>query len=111
MPVTVIVRVPVLALLFTVTVMVDVPEPGAGIGLGLKLTVTRDGTPLADKPIAELKPPEMAVVIVDVPEFPVVTVIVVGEALIVKLGFVPVTVRETVLVAVVLPEVPVTVMV
>ena len=45
--------------------MVDVPAPGAGIGLGLKLTVTRDGTPLADKLIDELKPPEIVVVIVE----------------------------------------------
>ena len=91
--------------------MVDVPEPGAAIGFGLKPTLTRDGTPLADKLIAELKPPEMAVVIVDWPELPLVTLSEVGDALMVKLGFVPVTVRETVVVAVVLPEVPFTVMV
>jgi len=74
-PVTVIVEVPVLALLFTVIVMVDVPEPGAAIGFGLKLAVTRDGRPLADKVIAELKPPEIVVVIVDFPELPLATVI------------------------------------
>ena len=109
-PVTVIVEVPVLALRFTVIVMVDVPEPGAAIGLGLKLAVTRDGRPLADKVIAELKPPEIVVVIVDFPELPLATVIDEGEALMVKLGLVPVTVKETVVVATVLPEVPVTVM-
>lgn len=107
-PVIVIVRVPVEALRFTVTVMVDVPEPGAAIELGLKLTVTRDPWPLADNPIAELKPPEIAAVIVDLPELPLATLIDVGEALMVKFGFVPVTVSETVVVAVVLPEVPVT---
>ena len=89
--------------------MVDVPEPGAGIGLGLKPTVTRDGWPLADKLIVELKPPEIVVVIVELPELPLVTLIDVGDALMVKLGFVPVTVSETVVVATVLPDVPVTV--
>lgn len=103
-----IVRVPVEALLLTVTVIVDAPEPGAAIELGLKLTVTRDPWPLADKPIAELKPPEIAVVIVDLPELPLASLIDVGEALMVKFGFVPVTVSDTVVVAVVLPEVPVT---
>jgi hypothetical protein len=110
-PVIVIVRVPVVALRLTVTVMVDVPEPGAGIELGLNLTVTRDPWPLADKPIAELKPPEIAVVIVDVPELPRATLSDVGEALMVKFEFVPVTVSDTVVVATVLPEVPVTVIV
>ncbi|HUC30029.1 MAG TPA: hypothetical protein VMR80_10615 [Candidatus Acidoferrum sp.] len=110
-PVIVIVRVPVDALLPTVTVIVDVPEPGAAIELGLKLTVTRDPWPLADKPIAELKPPEIVVVIVDLPELPRATLSDVGEALMAKFGFVPVTVSETVVVAVVLPEVPFTVIV
>ena len=105
------VEVPARALRFTVIVMVDVPEPGAAIGLGLKLAVTRDGRPLADKVIAELKPPEIVVVIVDVPELPGATLIDEGEALMVKLGLVPVTVNETVVVATVLPEVPVTVIV
>ena len=110
-PVIVIVRVPVEALLLTVAVIVDVPEPGAAIELGLKLTVTRDPWPLADKPIAELKPPEIAVVIVDLPELPRATLSDVGEALMVKFGFVPVTVSDTVVLATVLPEVPVTVIV
>ena len=110
-PVIVIVRVPVVARLLTVTVMVEVPEPGAGIEVGLKLTVTRDPWPLAVKPIAELKPPEIVVVIVDLPEVPLVTVIAVGDAPMVKFALVPVTVSDTVVLAVVLPEVPVTVMV
>ncbi len=79
--------------------------------LGLKLTVTLLGWPVADKAMAELKPPEMVVVIVEWPEFPGSTVIDVGDALMVKLGVVPVTVRETVVVSLVLPEVPVTVIV
>ncbi len=61
--------------------------------------------------MAESKPPEIAVVIVEWPEFPGLTVIDVGDALMVKLGLVPVTVRETVVVSWVLPEVPVTVIV
>lgn len=100
-----------LALLPTVTVMVDVPEPGAAMEVGLKLTVTRDPCPLADNPIAELKPPEMAVVIVEWPEVPRVMLSDVGDALMVKLGFVPVTVSDTVVVSVVLPDVPFTVIV
>ena len=108
-PLMVMVRFPVVALLPTVTVIVDVPEPGAGIELGLKLTLTRDPWPLADKAMAELKPPEIAVVIVDFPELPRATLS--DEALMVKLGFVPVTVSVTVVLAVVLPEVPFTVIV
>jgi hypothetical protein len=50
------------------------------------------------------------VVTLAVPEVPLTTVIDVGATLMVKLGFVPVTVRDTVVVSVVLPEVPFTVM-
>jgi hypothetical protein len=110
LPVMVMVWFPVLAFLPTLTVMVDVPEPGAAMELGLKVTVWALPCPEADKLIAELKPPETVVVMVAVPELFRATVIVVGDALMVKLGFVPVTVRETVVVSTVLPEVPVTVM-
>ena len=48
-------------------VMVEVPEPGAGMVVGLKVTVVPEGTPEADRLIALLKPPLMAVVMVDVP--------------------------------------------
>lgn len=65
--------------------MVEDPEPGAGMELGLKLTVTLLGWPLADKVMAESKPPEIAVVIVEWPELPLSTVIDVGDALMVKL--------------------------
>jgi hypothetical protein len=106
----VIVWFPSLALPPTLTVMVDVPEPGAATELGLKVTVWRLPSPEADKVIAELKPPEIAVLIVEVPELPLATLIDVGDALMVKLGVVPVTVRETVVLSVVLPEVPLTVM-
>ena len=57
-----------------------------------------------------MKPPEIAVVILEVPVLPLPTVMDVGEALTVKLGAVPVTVRVTVACEVMLPEVPVTVM-
>lgn len=110
-PVIVIVRVPGVALLLTVTVKVDVPEPGVAIELGLKFTVTRDPCPLADRPTAELKPPEMVVVMVEWPELPRATLRDEGDALMVKLGFVPVTFSETVVVAMLLPEVPLTVIV
>ena len=99
-----------MAFLLTVTFMVDVPEPGAAMELGLKLTLRPVPSPEADKRIAELNPPEIAEVIVEVPELPLATLIEVGDALRVKLGAVPVTVRETVVVSTVLPEVPVTVM-
>lgn len=91
--------------------MVEVPEPGAAIELGVNVTLCALPSPEADSEIAESKPPEIAVVIVEVPELPLATLIVVGDALIVKLGFVPVTVSETVVVSVVLPDVPFTVMV
>jgi len=38
------------------------PEPGAETEAGLKLVVTPAGTPLAEKEIAELKPPSTEVV-------------------------------------------------
>ena len=66
--------------------------------------------PEAVKVIAELKPPAIVVVIVEVPELPLATLIDVGDAERVKLGLVPVTVKETVVFSVVLPEVPPTVM-
>ena len=66
----------------TATVMVEVPEPGAGIGLGLKVTNLR----LEDKVIAESNPPDTVVVRVVVPELPAAAEIVLGEAVIVKVG-------------------------
>jgi hypothetical protein len=67
----------------TLTFMVDVPEPGARMVLGLKSTVTPVGYPVDDKEMAESKPPEIAVVMVDVPELPLATLIDVGDALMV----------------------------
>lgn len=110
-PVTVIVLVPLVAFLATAIVMTDDPVPGAGMGFGLKLTVTRLPWPEADNEIAELKPFNAVVLIVEWPELPRVTVTEVGEALMLKSGVTPVTVRETVVVCVMPPPTPVTVMV
>ena len=90
----------------TAMVIVEDPEPGAAIEVGLKLTVTPLGWPVADNAIAELNPPETAVVIVDVPLEPRATESESGEALMEK----PVvTVNLTVAVCVMPPPVPVTV--
>lgn len=109
-PVMVMVWLPILEFRPTLTVMVDVPEPGAAMELGVKVTLCALPCPEADKLIAELKPPETAVVMVDVPELLLATLIDVGDALMVKFGVVPVTVRDTVVLSTVLPEVPVTLM-
>jgi hypothetical protein len=83
-------------------VIVDVPEPGAAMGLGLK--VDRG----ADRVIAELKPRPLFVVMVTVPELPWAMVMVLGEAVMLKLA---VTVSVTVVVWVTPPPTPVMVMV
>jgi len=85
-PVTVIEYVPVAVVAATARIMVEVPEPGAAMDVGLKLTVTPVGWPVAVKATAAPKPPEMAVVIVDVPLLPCTTDTEVGEAEMVKLG-------------------------
>ena len=90
----------------TAMVIVDDPEPGAAIDVGLKLTVTPLGWPVADNPITESNPPETAVVIVDFPLEPRATESELGEALMEK----PVvTVKVTVVVCVMPPPIPVTV--
>lgn len=66
--------------------MVELPEPGAGIDWGLKVTVIPVGWPVADKAMAELKPPETTVVIVEVPLLPWTTETEVGEPKMVKSG-------------------------
>jgi len=91
----------------TAIVMVEVPAPV--IEVGLKLTVTPAGWPVADKVMAELKPPVTVLLMVEPPELPCATETEAGAAPMEKLGG-PVTVRETVVVWLVLPEVPVTVM-
>ena len=95
----------------TVKASVDEPEPGAAMEVGLNAAVTPVGRPEAVKAMAELKPPETAVVMVEEPLAPWATETEVGEAEIVKAG-VPaaVTVSETEAVWVRPPPVPVTVM-
>src|SRR5208337_86616 len=108
-PVTVMGYVPVGVLDPTVMVMVELPEPGAGIGLGLKLTVVSGGTPEADRLIALLKPPLIALVIVEVPWFPGATLSEAGEADSVKFAA-AVTVSVTIVFCWMPPPLPVTVM-
>ena len=60
--------------------------------------------------MAESKPPEIVVVMVDVPELPLATLIDVGDALMVKPEAGLVTARVTVTTSVMPPEVPVTLM-
>ena len=107
LPVMVIVWLPVEAVLLAVTFMVEVPAPL--IDVGVNDTVTPLFCPEAVKAIAELKPPVTLVVIVELPDEPLLMVRDVGDALIEKPAATPVTVSVTVAVAVVLPEVPVTV--
>jgi hypothetical protein len=103
--------VPVGAVLETVRVKSDVPEPGALIGLGLKLPVTPEGKPVAESEIAELNPPETAVVTTTYPLRPWSREPDVGETETVNAAVAgAVTVRETVVVSTVLPLVPVMVM-
>ena len=53
---------------------------------GLKPAVTPEGSPDADRAIAELNPPETVVVMVDLPVLPCATETEVGEVDSVKLG-------------------------
>jgi len=111
-PVMVTVRVPVVARELAVNWRVDVPVPGAEIEVGLKLAVTPLGRPLADREIAELKPFTAAALMVVVLDLLLVTVTVVGDALMVKLALgAAVTVRVRVVEFTRLPLVPVTVIV
>jgi hypothetical protein len=103
----VIVSLPVEAVLLTVTFMVEVPAPV--IDAGVNDTVTPLFGPKAVRAIAELKPPVTVVVIVELPDEPLLMVREVGAALIEKPEATVVTVSVTVAVALVLPEVPVTV--
>jgi hypothetical protein len=111
-PVIVIVAAPTVAVLDAVSVRVEVALPFAGgvTGLVENAAVTPLGNPEALKVVAELKPPVLVTVIVLVPLLPCEIVTDAGEALTLKFGeAVALTVNETVVVAVKLPEVPVTV--
>ena len=93
----------------TEIVMVELPPPGAAIVLGLKLTVVPDGAPLADNATALLKPPPIVVVTVDVPCVPCTTLSDDGFAVTANVGCEAVTVRVTVVVWLIPPPEPVTV--
>lgn len=67
--------------------MVELPAPL--IDDGLKLTVTPEGCPEADKPIAELNPPLTVLVIVELPLLPCAIDTEPGEAERLKSGFEP----------------------
>ena len=109
-PVTVMVRVPVVAVEATMTCMAAVPAPGAAMEAGLKATFTPVPCPEAVKATAELKPPETVVVIFERAWPPRAMLNVLGAAARVNVPpVVPVTVRVTVVVSTVLPEVPFTV--
>jgi hypothetical protein len=100
-----------LELLETRIVITDDPVPGAAMGFGLKLTVTPLACPDADNEIAALNPFKAVVLMVDVPALPRATVTEEGEALMLKSGGATVvTVSETVVVCVIPPPTPVTVM-
>ncbi len=70
----------------TASVSVDEPEPGAAMDVGLKVAVTPVGCPVAVRAIAELKPPETVVVIVEVPLLPWSTETEAGDAEIANAG-------------------------
>jgi hypothetical protein len=102
--------VPVAVVEATVMVIVEVPEPGDAIDAGTKPTVTPVGCPVADNATAELNPPEIPTVTVDVPLLPSATDREAGEAEIVKLGVAAgVTVNVTVVECISPPPAPVTV--
>src|SRR3954468_20173656 len=71
-----------------VKVSTELPEPGAAIEDGLKEAVTPAGRPEAERAMAALKPPETAVVIVEVLVLPCTTETELGAAAIVKSGVV-----------------------
>jgi len=85
--------------------IVELPAPVMEVGL--KEMVTPEGWPEADKETVESKPPVTAEVMLTVPELLRLMLIEAGEALMEKPAVVEVTVRETVVVEVVPPEVPV----
>jgi hypothetical protein len=88
-------------------VRVEDPEPGAAIDAGLNAAVAPVGNPDALSAIAELKPPETAVVMVLVPLAPGATDTDAGEAATVNAG--ALTVSDRVAVCVSPPPVAVTV--
>ena len=64
----------------------DVPDPGEPMEVGLKVTVTPVGWPVAESATAESNPPEIVVVIVELPLLPSATETEAGEAAMVNAG-------------------------
>jgi len=89
-------------------VATELPAPGAAIDDGLKLTVTPCGRLVAERETAALNPPAIVVVTVVVLLLPLVTETEVGDTATAKLGG-TVTVSVTLVVWVMAPPVPVTV--
>ncbi|HKV38477.1 MAG TPA: hypothetical protein VJX67_04625, partial [Blastocatellia bacterium] len=80
-------------------VRTDDPEPGAAIDAGLNPALTPEGSPDAVKETGELKPPDMDVEIVELPDEPCTTESEVGDADIEKSGVAAgVTVKATLVV-------------
>jgi hypothetical protein len=90
------------------SVRVELPEPGAVIAAGLKEAVTPDGSPVALRETALLKPPDTVVVTIVLPVPPWGIDKDVGAAAIAKSGG-RLTVNATVAVCVTPPPAPVTV--
>jgi hypothetical protein len=101
-PVMVTVAVPIVAELLAVSVITLVPE----VGLVANPAVTPLGRPDAARVTLPANPFWPVTVIVDVPEAPWITVNEAGEALRVKLGG-GMTVKTTVVLAVIVPSIPV----
>ena len=91
----------------SVRVEFTLPFAGGVTGLGENTAVTPLGNPVALSVVAELKLFWLVTVIVLVPLLPCFTVTDEGEALMVKFGVAPaLTVRESVVLAIRVPEVP-----
>lgn len=89
MALTVVLKVPVVAVLLAENVSVELPLPGAAIVAGLKLAVTPLGRPEIERATEELNPLETVVEIVLVAELPWVTDRLEGAALTLKSAEVP----------------------
>lgn len=100
-PVTVSVRVPVVALLPTATDKVELPEPVTDVGLSV--VVTREPCPVTLRVTAPENPFNAAMVTVALPVEPRVTVMLAGESVMVKSALGALTVKAIVVVWVMPP--------
>lgn len=107
-PLMVTVRVPMVAVRETFMVKVELPEPVMDVGLNEKVTPLPETE--AERLMLELNPPVAAVVTVTLPEDFLATLIEVGEAEMLKVAEVLVTVTEMVVVSMRPPPFPLMVM-